>query len=562
MSTPASPPAPSSSSAAMPGISLGLQRITRLLDLLGAPHTRVPVVHISGTNGKGSVSAYLSSILAASPRPPPFPSSTASTPTTTTTTTAKGETLRVGRFNSPHLVSENDAILLPPSLSPVSPALFQRTKNEITALSTSSGVNATSFEILTATAFTLFARADPPLDVAVVEVGMGGAEDATNVVPAEKTLLSIVTSVELDHQKFLGDTVGEIGRVKAGIVREGGDVVLAKQAHAEAVQAVEAVALERNARVWHAGEATVLSSPSSTSSASPVGAETALPPAPLVSLPLTPLYTSPALSAPFSLGSRTLTAALPLPGAYQLSNAAVAVLAAQLLRTLPRTRGMVPALEGVDDEAIQRGVEATRWEGRLSWVALPCPLPSPLLPLSPLAAPCAPPPRPRTRRLLLDGAHNPSSASTLSSYLSSLPSSLHPTSLIVALSAPRAPRDVLGPLLSGASGRVTRVVCTAFGAVEGMDWVRPVPTGELARGVRALLAGRGEGGGAQGEQVEVLEAPTAEDALRLLDALDAEEEGEGKERGTTLVAGSLYLVAEVIRVQRRIEAREEPREAE
>ncbi|BGP19709.1 folylpolyglutamate synthase [Rhodosporidiobolus nylandii] len=506
----------------MPGISLGLSRIHRLLSLLSSPHTRVPVVHIAGTNGKGSVSAYLSSILSCAEPP-----------------------LRVGRFNSPHLVDEWDCIRLPSSLpsragvlSPVREALFKQTKREVEAVSAREGVGATSFEILTATAFTLFARTEPPLDVAVVEVGMGGAEDATNVVPASQTLLSVVTAVELDHQKFLGDTVGEIASVKAGITREGGDVVLAQQAHGEAVEAVKRIAAERGARVWEAGVATPLPAPSAPSS--PATPDFALPPPPLVSLPLSAVTVTPSL--PSSLVSPlppALEAHLPLPGSYQLSNAACAVLSAQLLRTLPRTTAMVPALgEGrVSDKAIREGVEKTKWEGRLSWLSLPAPLP-----LSSSATASATPPAhlpQRMRRLLLDGAHNPSSAALLASYLHSLPPVLKPSTLIFALSAPRAASSVLPALLAEGTG-VRRIVCTGFFAVAGMEWVRAVPPAELAAGVVEVCREQGR------EDVEVLQAGTAEEALRLLDEL---EEGQG---GTTLAAGSLYLVADVLRVQRSV----------
>ncbi|GAA6027100.1 hypothetical protein JCM8097_002389 [Rhodosporidiobolus ruineniae] len=532
-----------SSSSFMPGISLGLSRIHRLLSLAGSPHLRVPVIHIAGTNGKGSVSAYLSSILASTSPP-----------------------LRVGRFNSPHLVDEWDCIRLPSEsssarssgddpLQPVPEAAFRSTFAELSSLSASSAVNATSFELLTATAFTLFARASPPLDVAVIEVGMGGAEDATNVVPADRTLLSIVTPVDLDHQKFLGDTVGEIASVKAGIVREEGDVVLAVQGHEEAREAVLRVAVERGARVWEAGVGSLVGAGEEGGSGGSASESTALPPPPLVSLPLGPLAVTPPSpsSAPLSSSSASpaaLKARLPLPGAYQLSNAAVAVLAASLLRSLPCCRALLPALgatedrakEVLSDDAIQAGVGRTRWDGRLQWISLPSPLPSP----SSASSDSLPPPSaPSTRLLLLDGAHNSSSASLLASYLSSLPTTLQPKNLIFGLSAPRAPTSVLQPLLEGAK-RLKRVMCVGFSQPAGMDWVRAVKPEELVEGVRGVVRSMP---GAKG--VEVLEAESAGAALRLLDELEAAE-GAGARR-TTLVAGSLYLVADVLRVQRRVE---------
>ncbi|BGP51332.1 folylpolyglutamate synthase [Rhodotorula kratochvilovae] len=494
----APPPVPADLPAAMPGISLGLARINRLLTLLRSPHLATPVVHISGTNGKGSVSAYLSSILSHSQ-------------------------LGVGRFNSPHLVDEWDCIHLHGRA--VDARQFYDAKREVEQVSQQEGVGATSFEVLTATAFALFARATPPLDVAVVEVGMGGAEDATNVVPAAQTLLSIVTSIDLDHQKFLGDTVGEIAQVKAAIAREGGDAVLSVQAHDEAREAVLAVARARGAAVWEAGEATVLPSDEAPDASS-------LPPPPLVSIPLV----ATAIHAPSGItpsSATSLTARLPLPGSYQLSNAATAVLAAQLLRTLPRQRALVPALASqITDASIRAGVEATRWPARLSWLSLPSP---------PSAAPSttsAP-----WRNVLLDGAHNPSSAALLASYLSSLPPSLRPTALVFALSAPRDPADVLRPLLralapSGADARV-ELVCTAFTPPAGMDWVRATAPAELARAAEALAAEEG-----LEAQVRVREAEDVEAALRML-------EGEGRE-GTTVVAGSLYLAADVLRLERRL----------
>ncbi|KPV72098.1 uncharacterized protein RHOBADRAFT_18538 [Rhodotorula graminis WP1] len=494
----------------MPGaISLGLARINRLLYLLKSPHCATPVVHISGTNGKGSVSAYLSSILSHSH-------------------------LAVGRFNSPHLADEWDCVQLHGRT--VDPSQFYAVKREVQRVSQREAVGATSFEVLTATAFSLFARAQPPLDVAVVEVGMGGAEDATNVVPADKTLVSVVTAVDLDHQKFLGDSVHDIAQVKAGIAREGGDVVLS---------AGEATLVEHDARA-------------STS---------CLPPPPLVSIPLAPTAIHPPFSTSTSSPSPApLSTRLPLPGAYQLSNAATAVLAAQLLRTLPRAVAMVPSLEThVTDDSMRAGVEATTWPGRLSWLSLPTPLSA--ASTGAVAEPAAS--SASTRPLLLDGAHNPSSARLLAAYLSSLPPSFRPTALVFALSAPRDPTDVVKPLLDAlaasdeecgeardgrAPSRRVRVVCTGFSPPAGMEWVRATPPDELARAVKAVVDGDDdEGAGSSSASVEVLEADDVEAALRLL------EEGDvaAVEQGPVVVAGSLYLAADVLRLERRLGAARE-----
>ncbi|GAA5992368.1 hypothetical protein JCM11641_002141 [Rhodosporidiobolus odoratus] len=531
MSTSLTPPPASSSSHTqlpMPGISLGIQRITLLLSLLQSPHLATPIVHIAGTNGKGSVSAYLSSILSTT-NPP----------------------LRVGRFNSPHLVDEWDCIRLPSTrhaLDPVSERLYKQTKQEIEQVFAREDVGATSFEILTATAFTLFARSQPPLDLAVVEVGMGGAEDATNVVPAEKTLLSVVTAIELDHQKFLGDTVGEIATVKAGIIKEGVDVVLAQQAHPEAVEAVGKMAKQRHAPLHHAGAATVLppdypSAPTCVTSPPSSSGYLDLPHPPLVSLSLHPVQHNPTPPSSFEYSPSfvpDLLARLPLPGDYQRSNAATAVLAASLMAESPRARQLCPSLATSSvPEAIQEGVEKTRWEGRLSWISLPATIPASSDPASFVSNSTLSSSPSHHRRLLLDGAHNPSSAALLASYLISLPTSLKPTTLIFALSSPRAPTDVLTPLLHRDTG-LQKVICVGFSPVAGMDWVKPVDAGELAEGVQEVARRESR------EDVEVLQAQDAEGALRLM----KESEGEGGPEGTALVAGSLYLVADVLRVQR------------
>ncbi|GAA5993009.1 hypothetical protein JCM10908_000797 [Rhodotorula pacifica] len=518
------------------GISLGLTRIHRLLSLLRSPHHATPVVHIAGTNGKGSVSAYLSSIL------------------------QHGGGIATGRFNSPHLVDEWDCIHL--HGRPVDEGTFREAKRKVEHTSEANQVGATSFEVLTATAFQLFANAIPPVEIAVVEVGMGGSEDATNLVPAEQTLLSVVTAVDLDHQKFLGDTVAQIARVKAGIVRPEGDVVVSAQAHEEARIAIAETARERHARLWQAGEASLVDVGSGERETDSQTSTTALPPAPLASIPLLPGSSSHPLPSTLTTTAvaRTLTARLPLPGSYQLQNAATAVLCASLLRSLPRTRHLVPALETrLTDEAIRKGVEATRWPGRLSWISLPA-----------TATPTASSDDYDAPLVLLDGAHNPSSARLLASYLSSLPEHLSPSTLIVSISAPRDPADVVRPLLEsllsapststagsrlGQKKRRLRVVCCGFSTPVGMDWVRATPPAELASRVSEVASSL-----SADVDVKVLTATNAEEALALAAAADSTaEEGETTatprgRRSPIVVAGSLYLVADVMGHVRRIES--------
>ncbi|GAA6060550.1 hypothetical protein JCM10212_006914 [Sporobolomyces blumeae] len=463
-------------------ISLGLTRINRLLHALHSPHVATPIVHIAGTNGKGSVSAYLASILHAA-------------------------NLRVGRFNSPHLVDEWDCLRVGETV--VDEKEFTAAKGKVESTNAREGLDATPFEVLTATAFSLFAQAK--LDLAVVEVGMGGEGDATNVVPADQTLLSILTAVDLDHQGFLGNTVEEIAKVKSGIVRDRGDLVVALQAFPEVAEVARSVAACRNARIWQASSASVVE-PSNRDSTST-----------LASIPLRPASSAPPSDLVFPSGR--LEAHLPLSGSYQLANSSTAVLAAHLLRTLPRTLSVLPKLAQISNEAIRTGVERTRWDGRLQWLDLP---PDPSARIGSSASDSI---EKRTRRILLDGAHNPSSASLLATYLSSLPTRSRPTTLVFGLSAPRAARDVLAPLLDRESSTgIKRIVCVGFSPPVGMPWVRATLPRDLALAVRAMEV----------EGVEVVEAAEVEEAL-----------GKTDDQEKVVVAGSLYLVADALRLSRQ-----------
>jgi dihydrofolate synthase len=169
-------------------IDLSLDRLRILVNHL-PPYTR-PTCHIAGTNGKGSVSALVSSILQSS--------------------------LNVGRYNSPHLVSIYDCITI--NNIPVSSALYNAARAEVTEKDFEKGTKLSSFEILTLTALRVFEREQ--VDVAVVEVGMGGRLDATNIIPDDTILVSALTAVDVDHQFYLGDTVGKIALEKAGIARK------------------------------------------------------------------------------------------------------------------------------------------------------------------------------------------------------------------------------------------------------------------------------------------------------------------------------------------------------
>ncbi len=176
--------------AASRGSVLGLERISRLAELLGDPQDKVKTIHISGTNGKGSLGAMLCSVL-------------------------KASGYRVGSFSSPAITSVTDSFRI--DGEQISEEKFARLVLDIAPICESMEEKPTEFEVITAVAFELFRREN--CDIAVVECGMGGDLDSTNIISAP--LLSVITNVQLDHCGFLGSTVAEIASHKAGIIKKG-----------------------------------------------------------------------------------------------------------------------------------------------------------------------------------------------------------------------------------------------------------------------------------------------------------------------------------------------------
>ncbi|MGF1601351.1 MAG: bifunctional folylpolyglutamate synthase/dihydrofolate synthase [Thermosynechococcaceae cyanobacterium] len=166
------------------GIHLGLEASHQLLSALGNPHKNTPIIHVAGTNGKGSVCAYLSSVL-----------------------TAAG--YRVGRYTSPHLVDWTDRICI--NQQSISAERLYQALQRVEAAVTEP--TPTQFEMITAAAWCCF----EDLDIAVIEVGLGGRLDATNVCPSP--LVSVITSISRDHWQRLGNTLAKIAYEKAGILK-------------------------------------------------------------------------------------------------------------------------------------------------------------------------------------------------------------------------------------------------------------------------------------------------------------------------------------------------------
>ena len=183
------------------GFDLSLDRITRLLARLDNPHLRIPpAIHVAGTNGKGSTTAFCRAILE-----------------------AHGKTVHV--HTSPHLVNWHERYRLgsPQGGKLVSEALLEDAISRVAKANNGEAI--TVFEILSAVMFVLFA--ENPADYSVIEVGLGGRFDATNVIA--NPLVSVITNIALDHQAWLGDTVAAIAMEKAGIIKPGRPVAIGRQ---------------------------------------------------------------------------------------------------------------------------------------------------------------------------------------------------------------------------------------------------------------------------------------------------------------------------------------------
>ncbi|ERN41004.1 folylpolyglutamate synthase/dihydrofolate synthase [Rubidibacter lacunae KORDI 51-2] len=276
------------------GVRLGLERVQRLLADLGSPQARVPMIHVAGTNGKGSVCAYLSSVL-----------------------NAAG--YRVGRYTSPHLIdwteriSLNERAIAPDYLLTVIKSVCKAAGRA----SASDNETPTQFEVFTAAAWMYFA--EQCVDVAIMEVGLGGRLDATNV--KADPLVSAIVSIGRDHWQRLGPTLADIAREKAGVLKPGCPAAIGPLPPA-ATPAIADRIRELGCPVTWVEPAVLVSGPDRRAT-----------------------YNG-------------IDYSLPLLGKVQLTNSAVAIATLQLLQG----RGW-----SLDSDAIARGLAGARWPGRIQW---------------------------------------------------------------------------------------------------------------------------------------------------------------------------------------------------
>lgn len=360
------------------GIKFGLENIRTLVDALGRPDRAFHSAHIAGTNGKGSVTAMVDESLRAAGH-------------------------RSARFTSPHLLDLTERFVIDgrPVGEEALVAVICDVREAIAGLIASGAIRAqpTFFEVTTAAALELFRRAT--VEVGVIEVGLGGRLDSTNVITPRVTA---ITSIAFDHEQYLGHTLGAIAAEKAGIVKPRVPIVVGRVAE-EARMAIEAVARERNAPLVTAWEG------------------------------VSARRVQPAPGEPTRIHLRTPARdygeiVLSLRGDHQIGNAVVAV---RILEQLHDSGIDVPA------SAIAEGLSQVSWPGRLEHRRLS-----------------------GGREMILDAAHNPAGAATLAAYLGETFAEKPP--LVFAAMIDKDVRAMFEALLPAVSALVVTRLSTARSA--------------------------------------------------------------------------------------------------
>ncbi|KAF2480089.1 Mur ligase [Neohortaea acidophila] len=448
-------------------IELGLQRISRLLAATPLPWR---AVHVAGTNGKGSICAYVSAMLDVYNK--------------STWRSRRGDPpINFGMFNSPHLVDRWDCISINQKTIPAS--AFHDIEANVLRRNAEESVGASEFELLTATAFEAFTT--KCVDVAVVEVGLGGRLDATNVIgqteqrPPEAQrfrpppLVTAFASIGLDHQEFLGHTLEAIAAEKAGILKPGVPVVYDWSNPANVNEVIHAMA--ERLRCAADGQR-------------------------------------------YDVGQRAkhlgLTSLLDAPS-HVRHNSAVALQATwcalERLGRMPTSdTKKASALDDLERDML-KVVETVRFPGRQQTISI-----------RQLTG--------RQHHVLLDGAHNHQSALALAQAVGKLRGGAGgraSVTWVLAASGSKDVKEILSPLIKNGDS----VFAVEFGPVDGMPWVKPLPTAKLLDMSKALAP-------------ESLCLHDHGNDLR--SAIQAASDRAGE--GPLVIAGSLYLVGDVLRLLR------------
>jgi len=293
-------------------IELGLDRISRILNLLNNPQDELKVIHIAGTNGKGSTTSMLSSVL-------------------------KESGYKTGMYTSPHLLDYTERIKI--DGKDISKEDFAEIFDEVISVADNSGIHLTEFEILTAMAFVYFYR--NKVDIVILETGLGGRFDATNVI--KQPLLSIITSVDFDHTDRLGNTIEKIAFEKAGIIKPKCPVVTLENNNG--LNVIKEQALNKNSELYLAKDKYLLTRYNGSKQ---------------------------------TLSFQNEEYELSLLGLWQTKNLSVVLESIKALRK----SGF-----NISDTDLKEGLKKAEWPARMQLI--------------------------REKKLLIDGAHNPSAAKLL-----------------------------------------------------------------------------------------------------------------------------------------------------
>ena len=468
---------------------LGLERIRELLDRLGRPQDRLKFVHVAGTNGKGSTCAFTASILAEAG-------------------------FKTGLFTSPYVETFHERIRVNGcniSDEDLTSATL-RVRECAEAMEAEGGEHPTEFELMTAVALVHFAHVG--CDIVVLEVGLGGRLDSTNVIVAPE--VAAIVSIALDHTNLLGNTLAEIAREKAGIVKKGSTVVSWPQ-EPSAMEVVEdaarrvgdklvvpdfsllsvgkvtrgAALLTRGTALEHEGHAPCSDSPRF---AAELRAEHAVPAQKLqvsssIDAHLTPMSQVESAVPMRQFSYRGREYATRLLGSYQPSNAAMAI---EIAGALCERGWEIP------DEAIARGIAETRWPARFEVLDQPAGMPT----------------------VVIDGGHNPQGAGVLADSLRDVFPDKRPVFLVGIL----ADKDYRSML------RAVAPLASAFVCVTPPN-PRALDAADLAEAIRETCG-------------ELGARATIEVAGDFDDAVSAARKIAGPE-GLICAFGSLYSIADV-----------------
>ncbi|THY28273.1 FolC bifunctional protein [Aureobasidium pullulans] len=459
-------------------IELGLARVFRLLARTPLPWR---ALHVAGTNGKGSICAYISAML------------TAYNASQLRTESGKPP-IKHGRFTSPHLIDRWDCITIDEKT--ISEVIFRQVEAKVLARNISENIQATEFELLTATAFEIFTLEN--VDIGVIEVGMGGRLDSTNILgqtsefdelePTQqnrpKPLVTAISTIALDHQGFLGNTLQEIATQKAGIMKSGVPVVLAMNDEDVTNHILRLASKAGVTQILHSKDTAGfdVTRASSKTDAAHARQQNGAMAFTITWLALKQLYRLPAPpTTQAACGSSTLS--------NEIRTSSLSSLAATL-RAVP---------------------EKVVWPGRLQDIDL-----GPLTSYTPTA--------------LLDGAHNAESATVLANTVRTRAGF---RSVVWVLAASKG-KDLAGMFELLLAGRPDdMVVATEFGTVDGMPWI----TATSAEDVKAAVA-------------DILNQDTMVVEKDITAALKKASRLAEEKDALLVIAGSLYLVGDVLRLVR------------